>query len=927
MSWMSRPPWLVRRAAAVAIIGLVLAGSPVNPAGSAAAEVAPAPNTVPNIQSWSAAEGTSFVLDPRRRIVYDDRALADVARVLAEDLNDLNGMHLNVVDGPVPRPVPGDIFLSAGPVGLGPEGYRLTIDDTVRLEAEAAAGAFYGTRTLLQLLKQGGEHRNQLPRGTVSDSPRFPRRGLMFDVARKFVSVDFLKKYIRQMSWFKLNLLHLHLSDDQAFRLESDVPGLTAPEHYTKAEMADLVRYAKRYHVTILPEIDVPSHSEAILAARPDLGHRCEALASRSLGLLDLSNPDTLPFVTSLIDEYLPLFDGPFHFGADEYPQASIRSPEANRELLLQCPEMADRARQLGYDDPGDIYRDFIDELTRHVEGRGGQAWIWTWFDYVGTKALETRPVLDDWEGTNVKSLAASGFQVVNSDGTYTYVMPGRRILNHEWLYQVWQPSQWSPLSAGNQLDPADPQLIGMKVNIWNPPLWTPSVPEAAIDRETSVGLPVYAEKAWGAPTRASFAEFTADAAQVGNAPGYGFGQIGNYRFEDSDASTPGEDTSGAGNHGQIHGAQPTVGRYGSGLSFGGGDDRVFLGGTDVSGEWTAALWVNRKASGQSAAILLDSERFSVRLEQVSTGKVGLTEYGGGSTARGGRRDYSFDYAVPVGEWVHLGFVGTPTSTRLYVNGELVDTLDRGFDLPRDYLGGPVDAFAGVLDEVKMYDTALDATGIRSLYEGLVASYSFEEKSGRTVIDGSGLGNNGGLSGPTRTAGHDGGALEFQGGGSMVYTGMPYGISDQWTASMWLKRGSVNQTAETLLSSALTGYSIRSEQYRTGRVGFTHTGDPTRSDYPPVHSPFDASFDYSVPVDGSWVHLTFVGTGDRTALYVDGELVSASTRTIELPIQFIGVMSRYGSVGGTNSAAGTIDEVRIFDRALSDAEVRGLAAR
>jgi hypothetical protein len=111
------------------------------------------------------------------------------------------------------------------------------------------------------------------------------------------------------------------------------------------------------------------------------------------------------------------------------------------------------------------------------------------------------------------------------------------------------------------------------------------------------------------------------------------------------------------------------------------------------------------------------------------------------------------------------------------------------------------------------------------------------------------------------------------------------------------------------LASALTVYSLLTAQFRTGRVGFTHTGDPTRSDHPPVHNRFDASFDYTVPTDGSWVHLTFVGQGESTALYVDGELMDSVSRAIELPTQFIGVMGRYGSVGGTNSAAGLIDEV------------------
>lgn len=876
------------------------------------------PAVVPTPQQWApAADGDPMLqFDRRVRILVTDRELRPVADLLAADLTEVSGLRPIVLPTRHPRPRAGDIVLSEDTAGeVGAEGYELAIDNHVQLTAATHDGAVYGTRTLLQLLTAGGEARDTLPRGTIVDAPGYAERGVMLDVARRFASVDFVKQYIRQMSWLKMNLLHLHLSDDEAFRLTSDIPGLTSEQHYTNAEIADLVAYADSYGVTILPEIDVPSHSTRILESRPDLGHECEALDDTRLGLLDLSNPDTLPFVTSMIDEYLPLFEGQIHFGTDEYPNAATKDPEENRELLASCPELAEAAAARGYDDPGDLYRDFIDDVTRHIESEGGTAWIWTWFEYVGSKPLETSPVLDDWKGTSVEEYSAAGYQIVNSDGGYTYIMPGRRVLNKEWLYDTWGPWLWSPLAADLRLEPDDENLLGLKVNLWNPPRWTPSIPEAAISAELAPFLPLYAEKGWAGPGYPTYEEFEAAVEEVGYAPGFGLGALATYRFEDTALSTPGENSRGVGRDGTIEGAELTEGRHGTGLAFAGGADRMVIGAPDVDGPWSLGLWVRRDAADGPRAVLFDSPDASIRLEQQGPGeRVGLTSYTGH-----GRHHHSFDYTAPEGEWVHLGFVSDQAGTSLYADGELVDQVDAQIALPMQYLGSTRDAFAGVVDDVKVFGSALDADGMRSLADGLAAHYTFDSGEDVTVPDVSGLGNDAGAEHVARVAGLTGGGLEFDGSDDMVYTGMPDGIADQWTGTAWLRRTD-SHTVETLFSSSVTGYSIRVAQYRTGQVGLTHTGDPARSDRPPVTDRWDQSFDYSLPADGTWRHLAFVGDESGTTLYVDGVARDHTSRQIELPTQFVGVYDR-----GSASLSGTVDEVRFYDRALTGQEVAELA--
>jgi hexosaminidase len=181
-----------------------------------------------------------------------------------------------------------------GAASLGPEGYELAITpDSVRLVAGGAAGLFYGVQTLRQLLPAGIEAEQSairmasawtVPTGRIVDRPRFAWRGAMLDVARHFFTVHEVKQYIDVLALYKLNVLHLHLSDDQGWRIQIDswpklatVGGSTQVGggpggYYTKADYADIVRYAQDRFVTVVPEIDMPGHTNAAIAAYPELG-------------------------------------------------------------------------------------------------------------------------------------------------------------------------------------------------------------------------------------------------------------------------------------------------------------------------------------------------------------------------------------------------------------------------------------------------------------------------------------------------------------------------------------------------------------------------------------------------------------------------------------------------------------------------------
>src|SRR5699024_2393452 len=150
------------------------------------------------------------------------------------------------------------------------------------------------------------------------------------------------------------------------------------------------------------------------------------------------------------------------------------------------------------------------------------------------------------------------------------------------------------------------------------------------INAELAPFLPLYAQKNWATHGPETYAEFSDAVERVGYAPDFGMGMLADYRFEDSELSTPGENSTGVGRDDTIIGAELTEGRHGTGLGFDGGSDRMVIGAADVEGSWSLGLWVRREAVDGPRAVLLDSRQASIRLEQQGRGaRVGLTSYTG----------------------------------------------------------------------------------------------------------------------------------------------------------------------------------------------------------------------------------------------------------------------------------------------------------
>lgn len=311
---------LTRTLVVAATLGLPMVA--VAPTADDLGAVIPAPAQV------TPAAGPGFAIEPST-VIRTTPATLEIGRMLADDLDELTGMRLRVV--PAATPGTSQIALL---VDRSAPGYRLTSGrKAVTIRAAQPEGVFHGTQTLLQLAAD-----RTVPGGTIADRPRFGYRGAMLDLARHFHTPDEVKSYIDEISRFKINALHLHLSDDQGWRIQIDswprltevggAPGTgvdgTGGGFLTKAQYSDLVRYAAKRYVTVIPEIDMPGHVNAAQVAYPEL--TCDGVAppprtDTAVGYssLCIGSETTYRFVEDVIRELAAITPGPWlHIGGDE---------------------------------------------------------------------------------------------------------------------------------------------------------------------------------------------------------------------------------------------------------------------------------------------------------------------------------------------------------------------------------------------------------------------------------------------------------------------------------------------------------------------------------------------------------------------------------------------------------------------------------
>jgi hexosaminidase len=467
-----------------------------------------APKVIPAFRQWTAGVGAAFQWTTGSRLVVEPSAAAILSAtpwVLATDLQAMTGRSPAVVSGTATFSRPGDIFLTIQKIETPthPEGYGLTIGSTLTISARTGDGVFYGTRSVLQLLHQS----HTVPPGRAVDWPLSPQRGLSIDVARKYFTIPWLQRRITDLAYLKYNYLRLHLTDDQAFRLESSTAlGITAAKHYSKAEIADLVAMAARYHITVIPEIDMPGHLGALLSHPSYTALALDPAHARSA--LDISKPEARALLRSLVAEYLPLFPGRyFSIGADEYITDYAKYPQL-REYARSCNVKAT---------PKDAFYCFTNDMAIFLRQHGKITRIWNDALVYDAHAIALDPtiVVDYWNGVRGEigqpatqdpdTIAAAGNKVVNASWTATINHTTYTVLYYvlgpktpkpapRAMYELWNPTMFD---GGWTMTKTD-NLVGSQFNIWC------DEPAAETEGQVADGiwpnLLTLAQKSWGTP-------------------------------------------------------------------------------------------------------------------------------------------------------------------------------------------------------------------------------------------------------------------------------------------------------------------------------------------------------------------------------------------------------------------------------------------
>lgn len=600
---------------------LALAACCMLSAGALWADINPKPFVVPELKTWSGAEGQTALSG---RIVVKNAKLKAVAAALAADYKEMFGKELTIVNGATKG---GDVVLSLKKYkALGDEGYTMNVGSAVEITAATERGAFWATRTLLQIAEQHKD--GNLPKGKTTDVPEYKLRGFMIDCGRKFIPMSYLRDLAKIMAYYKMNTLQVHLNDNgfrqyfggdwnktqAAFRLECDTyPGLTAKDgSYSKQEFIDFQKLAEQNGVEVIPEIDAPAHSLAFTQYKNEIG-------SKEYGMdhLDLFNPETYKFMDGLWKEYIggknPVFIGKrVHIGTDEYSNAKK--------------------------DVVEKFREFTDHYIKYVESFGKQAVVWGALTHANgdTKVKNKGVLMDIWYNgyADPVEMKKQGYKLVSIPDGLVYIVPAAGYyydyLNCQYLYE-----HWTPAVIGNKtFEENDPMIEGGMFAVWNDHAGN-GISTKDVHHRVYPALQTLAVKCWtGKETKLPYAEFDSKRAELSEAPGVNeLGRLGK----------PGSVV--------LEKATVNAGET--------------LNAEEIGYNYAVTFTIDGKQEANGTE-LFRSANAVVYLADPDQGKLGFE--------RDGYRNL-FNYRIPAGEKHTITIEGTNKMTRLLVDGAVKEEL------------------------------------------------------------------------------------------------------------------------------------------------------------------------------------------------------------------------------------------------------------
>lgn len=385
------------------------------------------------------------------------------------------------------------------------EGYKIEVTkDLCLIKAFDEAGALYAVQTLKQILLQGN---GNLPETYIYDFPRFKWRGFMLDTARYFFSVEAVKLFIDAMVFHKLNRFHLHLSDDQGWRVEiysklllAQVGGFRAYTNfgrtphggfYTKEDIEEIVKYAAERFVEVIPEIDQPGHAVSMIASYPFLS--CfdrELTVSTHSGVhydvLCVGKESTFRFMEEVLDEICEMFPSKIiHLGGDEVPT----------ERWKCCPHCQRRMNELGFTDEKELHTYYLNRMGKYLKNKGFEVIVWN--DSSAESGLDTDFVWQCWDGNlkkeDYKKLSKKGVRFINSSSCAYYLDLPYGHINLKECYE-----------KEICFEGTDESFMGAEACLWSE--YVPTMKKAGYCTFPRLGA--FSERVWSDESKKDFARF-----------------------------------------------------------------------------------------------------------------------------------------------------------------------------------------------------------------------------------------------------------------------------------------------------------------------------------------------------------------------------------------------------------------------------------
>ncbi|KAJ2596033.1 hypothetical protein GGF39_003608 [Coemansia sp. RSA 1721] len=651
-------------------------------------KVQPTPFVIPSLQKWDGGKGewkisksTRLVIDPKyakgisldseHSVMVNPSTLQDYAATFKAEIKEVTGLDITVVVDSKSKK--DDIFLTLGADAkdstLNQEGYLLDIGKKgVTIQAVTSRGAFWGTRTLLQMLILADDNDFALPQGSARDYPNYNERMTMHDIARKPVPLSDIKEYVTMTSFFKYNTQQLHFNDNpglqtknlmtdwqtkySGFRLKSDnekfAKYANADVSYTKQDMRDYQDFIKTRGVDLIPEIDLPAHSLAFTKFHPDWTIQKDTARG---DWLDLGNPEVQQFTKDIWTEFAGWFDAKhLSIGADEYDATK-----------------------------GDLARTFVNEMHDFIAANFNKT-VRMWgsdTQLPGTIKIDNdiQTVHWDWTYSDPIDLIRRGHKVTNLNAPDCYLVPRSQsyedFIDEQKVYELWEPWVFDILDRANasrNANPNEPLLTGGGFASWIDFL-SESVTRVELYDRLSKAAGVYAEKLWaGAKNSDNIAyEKWAPLAKKlrENIPGISLtrrpeskGQfLISYDFEDGAV----KDDSGNNYDGKLNNGAKVVDAgegHGKAVQLT-ADSYITTPLESIRYPYAIGMWVKPNGDQKADAVLLESGDGKLLISNSTSPTITFEQDG---------NRYNTQIVLPPNTWSHIAFSADSTKTSVFFN-------------------------------------------------------------------------------------------------------------------------------------------------------------------------------------------------------------------------------------------------------------------